>query len=408
MDIKILILYSVILLINIIVNIHFYFNSRKKQEYLWTLLFWCGVFIHFICQGAFEHHHQLLGITYSVAAVSFMCMLKVFGSLFNAPVDIKLYTKINVSLFVLGVGLSFVAPFQVFTVPIVLMNVIPFYHFAYKHWKSINKAPLFLRCGFYFFCISMIHIMDYPFLRLKPEAAEIGFFVAFMSTILFSLIVHFVSDSIYIKAIEDELKKSIEEKNKLLQNLMAIELITAFSHEINNSLQSMESSNELIGLMAEKNNNEKIANLSSNINKGLGRIFTMFDLFNDSKRQDAYKEESLPEIIKESVSLVDVRLKSSQINFSLASIPEVKIWSSKGVFVQVIENILSQIINSGSKTVKVNFEKNIISFSSEAVKDSLNLELAYILCSQIDVKMIVEHNKVLLFYKDKSVELESD
>lgn len=393
MDVKFLVLYSVILLINVIVNAHFYFNSRKKQEYLWTLLFWGCFFINFLFQGIFNDHHQLLGISVVMVGISYYFALKLFGSLFQTTLDSQFYLKVCGLLTMLGVGLSFVAPFQIFTVPLVIANVFPYFHFGYKNWSKIKSTPLFLRSGFWFFCLSLVHIVDYPFLRLEPKAAEIGFFIAFMTTILFSLVVHFVSDSIYIKAIEDELTTTIEDKNKLSRNLMAIDLVKSFSHEINNSLQSIESSNELIRLISQNKNDEKTFKLTHNIDKGLTRIFTMFNLFNDNKRDESLKVENLSDLFKEAMSLVGVQLKSSKTSLKVQNIPQVSLLSSKGIFSQVIVNLLAQFINSKNKEVWITFdevENSIFINTNNFAESTINLELAKVLGAQIKLNISIK------------------
>lgn len=390
MDIKFLVLYSVILLINIIVNAHFYFNSRKKIEYLWTMLFWGCFFINFLFQGAFNDKHQLLGISVVMVGISYFFSLKLFGSLFKAKVDSEFYIQVGGILTALGVVLSSIAPFQVFTIPLVIACVFPYLHFGYTNWNKIKETPLFLRSGFFFFCLSLVHILDYPFLRLDPRAAEIGFFIAFMTTILFSLVVHFISDSIYIKAIEDELTKTIEDKNELSRNLMAIDLVKSFSHEINNSLQNIESSNELIRLTSQNRNDQKTVNLTNNIETGLERIFTMFNLFNDSKRDESLKVEKLDEMFKEVVSLVEAQFKSSKTLLKIQKVPEVNLISSKGIFSQVLVNILLQFVNVNNPEVWVTFDDstNCLMINCPNFKENMiNLDLAKILGSQIKLEL---------------------
>lgn len=411
MDIKFLILYLLILFVNVVVNAQFYFNSRKKKEYKWTMLFWVSFFVHFILQGALESNHQALGISMFLGSFAYFFVLKLFGSLFNVVVDEKFYLKIYGYLLALGVALSFVAPFQVFTIPLVVCAVIPYFHFAWKHWKQIKETPLFLRSAFWFVALSLIHVLDYPFLRLEPEASEIGFFVAFMTNIFFSLVVHFISDSIYIKAIEDELKKTIEDKNKLSRNLMALELVNSFSHEINNSLQVIESSNEMISLYSSNNGDKKTLKLTSNINDGLTRIFSMFNLFNESKRSESLSVESLDNLLKEVFSLVDVHLKSAKTKLSISEIPQVKIFSSKGIFCQVIVNVLTQFLNSKNKEVSIQFDPlthSMIVSTPYYKSQSVNLELATVLANQINLKIENNLNGVVISYKTVSYSISED
>ena len=397
MDIKFLFLYLIIMLMNIIINAQFYFNSRKKIEYKWTLLFWSIFFLNFLCQGIFEKYYQLLGLSIVLVGVSYYYLLKLFGNLFKVELDHKLYAKVCGSLFGLGLIMSFNSSFTEFTIPLTLACVFPFFHFGYKNYQAIKKQSFLLKSGFLFFCISLLHVLDYPFLRLDPKAAEIGFFIAFMTTILFSLVIHLLSDSLYIKSIEQALQQSVEEKNKLSQKLMAVELVQSFSHEINNSLQTIELNNQMLSLI---HSDEKTNKLSDNISLGLQRINEMFNLFEDGKKELSFQETTLNELILDVKKFIDVKNKSSYSQVSFSNSDHVLVNTSKGLFSQMMVSIISKLMDEKIKHIKVDSSISgyILVKTTGFDLTTVNFDLAQVLSHQLNLKIEKNKDQLLVIY----------
>lgn len=385
MDFKLLVLYSLVLLTNMVVNANFYFLSRKKEEYLWSLNFWTCCFFNFLFQGILSNHETFLGLSVMFFAGSYFFALKIFSKLAFIKFDSKKYSNIFLIFFLIGTVLSFFLPFQVFTLFLIMPAVVSFIHFSYVNWSKIKKQAWFYKISFIFYSLSLIHALDYPFLRLNPEFSEIGFLIAFVFSIFFSMTIHFLSDSIYINEIENKLNEKNEQSKKLFQQGIVSELLLFFSHEVNNDLQSIEMASSLTKIKANSLGINSFNEYSKIIDESLGKISRTLSLVSDIKN---FSVESLDSLIKESATFV----KNKNLNVSkIDSFLNIK--TSKSQFIQFVVNILSK--TKDNEIVNIyQINQNKIVFETISYFNDEDFYFSKLLSSQLNLVFSVKQNRI--------------
>ncbi len=183
---NLLLLYIGALLINVVLSGLLWLGHRTIQ-YRSLLLVWASSVVTFVVQGVLSTGDVAIALGFASVFLVTMSMAQLLASVIPVRPPRRVYSVIMggcTAASALAAALS--ARFAVVALPLAIGVVVPIIHTSvvvvHRHWAKLSTTgrALVLSCFVY-----SIHILDFPFLRDRPETAAFGFTVALL--IVFAL-----------------------------------------------------------------------------------------------------------------------------------------------------------------------------------------------------------------------------
>lgn len=384
--------------LNIVLNIYFFLGSRKHNVYKWTSIFWIAALSFYLLEGLLENT-KFIGFSLIIASVTNFAVLKICSLLMGIKYKkTKLDIYVSLILILLGILTSYSYSFEIYTSFFALAATFPYFNFILTNIKKINKNNGLEKFMILTYSLNVIHILDYPFLRLNKDFAYIGFNIAFFFGVILSLFIYITSDSIYIKTIEEKLRLAIEEKNKIYKRLVATKLIKSFSHELNNSLQNIICSQEILEKKTSSIKDDDFNEINENIRDSVKKIQNILSPFYKNEDSSSKEEVFLNNVLNDSKSLLEVYSNNKKIVLNNIDNSQTFLYIQRGLFTQIIVNIAISILKNEEK-LETSFFNNRLIFSTLDEK-TIDLDFPIILSNQIGLKIEKEKRKIILDLKN--------
>lgn len=401
MDLKMLGFYSVTILLNILVNLYFYFGSRKHEIYKWALIFWANGFIFFGSQAVFSNNLKIAGLFAILVSINDFAVIKIISLLLKIPTRDKFYAKVSIPFFIVGIIASFFTRFEVFTTIISLGVIFPYFHFMISNFKEIqSKSNRIEKFMLFFYSINVAHMLDYAFFTMDKDLYHLGFNIAYAFTMVLTLFIHITSDSVYIKRIEEQLKEEIDKKNSLYKTIIANDIVISFSHEMNNALQGIQFQQEMLKLKVDNHpENKSLEKVARNIQNGVNKIQ---DILNPFYANKSVSKIDLSTIVNESVSFLEPTLAKEKVNLKVSKVDDLSfcyVLASKGLMSQLLVYAVKSLISS-NKDIVIDVESHQITLKCFNTENA-DLDLVNFMISQIGISiktlptsLIIDLNKI--------------
>lgn len=358
----ILFFYAGVVLVNALVALALWVSYRKPQ-FKNLFGFWASFFVSFLLQGAFQVGNLPIVLSYCSYFIPVMFIIKIIKDARREEVHFKSYWTVGGLSVLLSLVISqftsldflFVAmPPTLVMSYFLVVNAVDIIRHSSGIVSKIYGGVLVLNA---------IHFLDYPFLRPNPEYAILGFSIALLFVVSYSILMPaFVIErvtAVYTNELEDEVEKRTRE-NKAL--------ISILSHDISNlatvldmSLNSMFSRSEddektPRALKVEK----RISNATHGIMEILSHVKEMQAL--EYSQEDLELQDIDPKpIITELVSSLEEQLEKKKINMVVDD--------------QLDDGVLLKADQSSLKNqVLRNFLSNALKFSFEASEVIVSLK----------------------------------
>jgi len=387
-----IILYLAMIISNIIINAYFYFGSRNHQVYKWGMTYWVAGLVHAICHSeTLPTVFHILGIM--LVALTNYSVLKSCSYMLKIDPNDKFYRNLTIFGFAASSLLIPFMSYEKYIFGFVIVCIIPYIHYVFSNIKTIwTKTNKLEKVMILTYAVNVLHLINYPLMLGNRELLFIGFNIAFGFASVFSLFLYLIADSIFIKEIEAKLKEEISKSQRLMKSAIYSDIIMSFSHEINNAMQSLQLNQEILSIKSKKEQNEQLGKVSLSMKNSVEKINDILAPFYDQNKELASIE--LPYLIKESFSFIDPIAKENKSAIVLENQPnEISISTSKGLFSQLIVQIIKSL-SKNNKKVSIEFKEKSILFKAEEFCS--NFDSAFVIADQL---------KLELTQKEKSLEL---
>lgn len=239
--------YVLLMLISLLVSLMIY-RSEPSRPAFWAMWVWISSLISFFSQGLSETTGllvpQSIGATLPLALVTGRLLGHLFDCQFRRIERTSLIffaacAVASAALQLAGAGREVVA------LPIALATGLPFIAVAVAAWRAAPARSSIDTLLLINVMITGLHILDFPFLRFKPEMVMFGFsiafFNAFMSAILLPVAVNTHIRMGYEATLKDAVRKATDELARKNEDLVEAKneiqnLLRVVCHDISNSL----------------------------------------------------------------------------------------------------------------------------------------------------------------------------
>lgn len=252
-------LYIGIQAVTAVFSLILWISNRNQKAYLYLAIMWFGNLINFGTQVASGQNKFLIAITLTTYAISSFSLVKLYAyTSSNDKIPFGHFFKVliaGVSLCLFAYALN--AHFIFLSLPIAIGVVYPlFYLFLKVIYPGWNKSDSFQKLFGVIIILNALHFLDFPFLRLSPTFAPIGFAIAFLFMFIFAIFLPAFISKLLEKQntqfFETEVQKRTkelfhtkEEKSQLL-NILSHDLATPiFIIDVN--LKALNKQKEVLG-----------------------------------------------------------------------------------------------------------------------------------------------------------------
>ena len=167
--------------------------GQRSEVTLNGLLYWLVLLPSFLIQGFIGNNELYTSLAMLLFLGTSLLIVRIFENIFLISMNRKLFwnlvlAPIPVWFLLRELGFSF----EVYTLILAMGLVAPLFIVVVKAFYSNTKKT----SSTYVFLVSTIltalHVLDYPFLRLIPEAAVYGFMGGYFSTFLMAILIPMV------------------------------------------------------------------------------------------------------------------------------------------------------------------------------------------------------------------------
>jgi len=377
---KLLLFYTIIILINIALMSTLWFFYRKNL-YLYGVGLWSFTFVNFLSQGIFDKTDFSTILAFSSYYLCSLILAKIMSLTTEIMLKFWRYHVFFGVALLIGYALnSSQLGFTISAIPIAIAVAYPMLEsgircFIKKETQYVAKIYAVI------ILINAIHFLDYPFLRPMPELALIGFSTAFVLVILLSIYLPIFTSKtlsdVYAKKLEDEIEHRIEIEHDLriakedaeTATKVKIEFMANISHELRTPMHAILGFSRLGGDKDNTANREKLLEYFNNIDQSGSRLLLMLNDILDLSKLEANKtefnfvkqdlEHTIQAVISELSIVIDskkviVELENTEFNLD-ATFDKEKIF-------QVVSNLLSNAIkfNDEGKKIEISFRETTL------------------------------------------------
>jgi len=226
------------------------FLSQRNRSSTLNLIYWLIVLVSFGAQGAAGQSPHFVALALLPSVALGFVMLLFFQDVYEHPLPMRHYALLTACLIPLS-GVAYLLDFGFIAMSLPLSSAIalPLWHAVYSTWRS--QRPQTAAGRFFLIVVAgwCVHMMDYPWLRVMPEAAIPGFCAAFLFGFLMAIFIPAVLVEKIQISLQDTLKAEIALATRdILASKEAISvmhedktnLLRVLSHDIRNAMTVFE------------------------------------------------------------------------------------------------------------------------------------------------------------------------
>ena len=291
----------------------------------------------------------------------------------NIRIPFWSYAVITVGYIVSGILLMLNIPFHISTIPGVSSLAAMGSYMVWKYCRlskdrkmsNLEKVYIFLMVSF------LVHMMDWPFLRLNHEAAPFGYTYFIFNIIGFACIMPALALEKLGKNKADELEKLVEERTQQLvqqSKLSALgEMAAGVAHEINNPLSIIVGRSAQMIKKIEKGQELTSAQILENlksVEQTAFRISRIVKALRDFSRQspnEPIRHMTIQAIFDEVLPLCNERFSHSGVNLDIGGDLESKVnvhgLQVSQVFLNLLNNAFDAVESLPQKWIHIEVKK---------------------------------------------------
>jgi signal transduction histidine kinase len=287
-----LFVYAGLLVINAVFSAlsYRYYHDRL---YLYSLYLWLGSLGTGILEGLFQGTHLGIILSFSTHFFCSIILVQILAFVTHSSIPLKKYIGwMGACILCTLLASKLGAGFTLMALPTVIGITTPMIHGAIK--ALLSKQPELQNRGIRAYCalllINSLHLLDFPFLRLNPDFALIGFTVAVgllmaLSIFLPSFIIKNITER-YTNDVSDLNRKLLDYQNQLseVMSLAQVgELSFGFVHDMASPIILLLHYSKEISAMhgAGVPTGDKILPYSKGIEKATSRLMDLQQMFRD-------------------------------------------------------------------------------------------------------------------------------
>lgn len=372
-----LLIYSVILIINLIIGGILY-RLYRHELFKLLIIMWGFSFLNFFLQGMYKTFGLGMYLAFSSYLVVSFCLFH-FSSYVLKDENKNYFLKISCFGLILAGAINFqiTGSYYASSWFAAVAISIPMLVSAYRLWrrKKRNSGARMLSVLLF---LNAIHFLDYPILVTHGEGAFWGFSIALVLLFAFSsffpgFIIVQISNN-YKKALEAEVARTLELEDAVDQNQT---LVNILCHDLSSPLSVLdfyfeEIKDEKISSVHLEHGNSAFRSLKTVLNI-VAKVKEMQAFFYD-KNQVEIKTVDLCELVNESIKDFKISLDQKNIDLKLINHIDSKIYVRADW--DILKNqVLSNLISNAIKFSHANSFVNIIineesNFVNLTVQDS--------------------------------------
>lgn len=343
-----LFVYAGVVLLNAVVAVALWL-SYKKSQFRTLFAFWGTFFVSFMLQGVFQQGTLPIVLAYSSYILPVFFIVKILNEGTGVEYPSKRYWAVSLSSVLVSVaaGLSGASFFWVSLAPTITMSF-----FLIKEALVLLRKESGVVSRMYgaFLILNAIHFLDYPFLRPNPDFALLGFSLALVFVVAYSILLPaFVVEKVageYSATLEEEVAERTKE-NKALVSIL--------SHDISNislvlSMSVRSLFNELEKPISDSAKIDKLEARLTKATSGIEEILTHvkeMQAVEEGKRELQLEAIDPAEVVGDIIKLHAGKLEEKNVRpIFLNGLPEgTKVMAEmRSVKNQVLSNFVSNAI----------------------------------------------------------------
>jgi signal transduction histidine kinase len=367
--------YLVILVINAAMAIFCLFYYKEKI-YKTVLYFWCATFTTLVLQGVFQVGNVPMSLAFSSSFLVVVFELKILAEASRLTFSLKSYAGIAVLSIGLTIFLGYLkCGFTIVALPVAIGVASVLLHASLRALSRAAESsdPPGVSIFSVILVIHAIHVLDYPFLRQDQNFAALGFSIALILLVSYSIFIpSFILNNIshaYLKTIS-ELNAKHTAAHQQIKELISLahvgEMSFGFIHDMAAPIQILNHySVALHELQLEgRPNKQQIDSYSKGIDNATQTVASLQRMFRSFLQNGTSKEVTDVEIKKTISDCVElfqpIALKAKiQLTSEFYASPTV-ITSHKGVvdriLLNLIQNAINALFNSKRKEICISVE----------------------------------------------------
>lgn len=351
-----------------------YYSSRDNL-YLNLFLLWLLYAVNFGLQGVFQGQDILMAMAFFSFFPCSILISRVFSQVYNA---FDIYKK-RFNIYLLFGLLSFCGMWAIhytsgnFLWMAVVASIAISFPMIDGPLRVYFKRKIHDSIEYVFFLATLanaIHFLDYPFLRFNKITAFLGFSVALLFLIIFSIVIplalYIRKEKEYNSFLEEKIEERTQKINLQYQELEALlednqTLNGIICHDLFNPISALKGSLFLLERKLKKNGQDSyeadFLKLNKVIESVIGKIEWAKKLFKENSGKMMFEEESVD--LESSISEVVMQLKPRFESKALKSkviCREHKSYLVKGNGSIIADEIISNLVYNAIKFSPVNSE----------------------------------------------------
>ncbi len=367
---------TLIMAINFGLQLTFYLQ-RKNRDNLYQTIYWVLSLIYIVYVGILNANNLEIILSLGTSFPGIIMLTIVAGRFCNINIPSLKYISFFIICLLASSGLALLEiNFTVASLPIAFASAIPLIH---------TGSNIFIHCrksGYLYFALSVfmiilgIHLLDFPFLRLNPDATIWGFTIYFMVIQGLAMIFPALSAIQADKKNAIELKKQVIEKTHELQRTIDLKDITyqVLVHDFANYVFALQGGTRA---MKKTQLSQEQMEINTKSDEVLGRMKSLIQkirqleriLINQNEEQIAFEFLKLHPLVEALKQTFAEKLQSKGIQIKNECDSQIK--------VRVYEPFFTTSIlgNYVSNAIKFSKENTCIEISSEETKDHLFIRI---------------------------------
>ena len=336
---------------------------NKSSESMTQSFFWITTLLYIFFVGILKTNEFQIIISLITGIPSVLLLVHIATKYCNLKVNMRAYILICIAgsmTFLLFHWLSF--PFWLKSLPVAITTALPLISEGRKIFIQLRKTGYLYYALSIFMIILGLHLLDFPFLRLKPEAALWGFTIYFMIIQSLGLIFPALSLINKDKNYTIELKGEVLKKTKELQDTINLKNITyqVLVHDFSNFIFALKGGTrsikktELNKIQSELiNKSESILDRMAKLIKKIKELEIALNTGNEGAIHFEYHNlSSLVETLKDTYQS---KLETKGIEIVNDTDPSIEVLTYEPFFTtSVLGNYLSNAIKFSKENTEIN------------------------------------------------------
>lgn len=335
-----LIIYGCLAFINLVLMVALHFLHDRKGYYKTAAMVWIGILLAFLADGYISTN---IGNVMHIFGIPFMgitlySIAKLTSELYKVELPLQKLGWFAFGSWAAGALLHFLfaAPFEVVSLVIMFGLVFPALTSFYKLFLIRKQLTVIDKMFAFIILADVIHLLDYPFLRLVQSFAVFGFSLGILLVYLIAMLLPIIINRRIAADLNEVLETRVQERTEQLLDareklvtsakMSALgEMAGGVAHEINTPLAVISMVSEQVQeLLAEDPiDKTEIIKMNASIGGTVKKISTIVQglrVFARDGGQDPFSSASVRSIVESTLALCEEKMKHNSIKVTVDEI----------------------------------------------------------------------------------------